>query len=210
MTSQVIVYGAGGHARVALDVLRLCGFSVLACLAPKAGRDIAGVPVFGEDVGLELAASRGCDRAFVAIGDNVVRRRVAMNARKLGFEVISAVSPHAYVASDVQVGSGSLIVHGAIINSSSRIGEDVIVNTGATVDHDNDIGHGTHIAPGCHLAGNVTVGENVLIGVGTVVIPGIAVGDDAVVGAGSVVVRSVAAKARVWGNPAIERGELMW
>lgn len=201
----VTVFGAGGHARVVIDVLRAAGHTVTACLAPTASEPLDGVPVIDEDAGIAELQRTVRPRVFIAIGDNVLRRKTAMTARSLGFDVISVISPHAYVASDVNVGSGTIIVHGAVVNPGTTLGEDVIVNTGASIDHDNVIEDAVHIAPGSHLAGSVRVGCGAFIGVGTAVIPGTTIGAGSMVGAGSVVVRDIQAGSRVWGNPAREK-----
>ncbi|MCU1527035.1 MAG: perB [Frondihabitans sp.] len=206
MSKEVFLFGAGGHAKVVIDVLRRQGVHVVACLEPEPRVDsVGGIPVLIESTGLPQLRADGHDRAFVAIGDNHLRRRIATRARAEGLELINAISPLAIVAPDVELGTGILIVHGAIVNAASRIGDDTIVNTGATVDHDARIGAGVHIAPGSHLAGNVTVGSMAMLGIGTAVIPGITIGDEAVVGAGSVVIRDITTATRVWGNPAREQ-----
>lgn len=205
--SEVVVFGAGGHAKVVADVLRSAGVVVRAFLAASANESIGGVPVLDESTAVEEMAVVGeLPGAFVAIGDNSVRTRVAARVRERGFSLVNAISPTAYLAHDVVLGTGILIAPQAAINAASVIGDDVIINTGATVDHDNTISTGAHIAPGSHLAGNVSVGERSFLGVGTAVIPGITIGADAVVGAGSVVIRDIPSHARAWGNPAREKG----
>jgi UDP-perosamine 4-acetyltransferase len=204
--AEVFLFGAGGHAKVVIDVLRRQGAHVVACLEREPHTDaVDGVPVLIESTGLPQLRADGHRSAFVAIGDNQLRRRIATRARDDGLELINAISPLAIVAPDVTLGTGILIVHGAIVNAGSSIGDDTIINTGATIDHDARIGVGVHVAPGSHLAGNVTVGSMVMLGIGTAVIPGITIGDEAVIGAGSVVIRDITTAARAWGNPAREQ-----
>lgn len=71
----------------------------------------------------------------------------------------------------VEIGDGTVIMDGAIVQPGARIGKHVIINTGATVDHDCIIGDYAHIAPGAHLCGHVEVGEGALVGVGVGVAP---------------------------------------
>ena len=199
------MFGAGGHARVAIDVLRAAGEDIRACLAPIAGGFISGVPIW-EELGTLTALAGAEQRVFIAIGKNSLRRQIAQDARNRGFEVISAISPRAYLAPDVAVASGVLVVHGAIVNSLAVLSDDVIVNSGATVDHDNFIAEGAHVSPGCHLAGNVVVGKETFIGIGSAIIPGITIGNGTLIGAGSVVIRDIGHGRRAWGNPAKDHG----
>ncbi len=202
MTARVGVFGAGGHAKVVIDVLRSAGAEVVACLVPGGSGEFCGVPVIDEADGVATVFADGSVLAFVAIGDNAARRGLAGRLRRRGLAFANAVSPSAYLAADVALGTGILIGPNAAINTATVLGDDVIVNTGATVDHDNVIGDGVHIAPGSHLAGTVTVGDGAFLGIGTSVIPGIRIGAGAILGAGSVVIRDVPAGARAWGNPA--------
>ncbi|WP_147430183.1 NeuD/PglB/VioB family sugar acetyltransferase [Frondihabitans australicus] len=199
------VFGAGGHASVAMDVLTAAGYTVAACLTPGGSGEKRGVPILDEVEGIRILRAQGVRRAHVALGDNVLRERVTAMVQGEGFDLVSAISPTASVADDVEVGAGTLVVHGAVVNVGTRLGAGVIVNTLASVDHDGDIGDFAHIAPGTHLAGNVTVGARSLLGVGTSVIPETTIGHDVVVGAGSVVVTHLDSTVRAWGNPARTR-----
>jgi UDP-perosamine 4-acetyltransferase len=202
---SVVVFGAGGHARVAIDVLRSDGWTVVACVAPGGDGDVSGVPVVDESAVASLRDKRSVRFAHVAIGDNGMRQRIADAAVEQGFELATGISGRAYVADDVVVGSGSLVVHGAVVNVGSRLGRCCIVNTAASVDHDGVLGDFVHVAPGTHLAGNVHVGDQTFVGIGSSVIPGIDIGRGVTIGAGSVVIRPVADDDRVWGNPARSR-----
>jgi UDP-perosamine 4-acetyltransferase len=202
MSGGVVILGAGGHAKVVIDVFRSAGIHVERCLVPGGSGEVSGVPIVDEGEGLHELRTRRASRAFIAIGSNDVRHRLGRELRAAGVEFANAISPTAYVASDVRLGSGILIAPQAVVNAASEIGDDVIVNTASSVDHDGRIGAAAHIAPGTRLAGNVLVGERGFLGVGTSVIPGISVGAGAMVGAGSVVIRDIPDGARAWGNPA--------
>lgn len=206
LENGVIVFGAGGHAKVAIDVLLSAGRPVVACITPDGGGALAGIPILSESSGLPDLLAKGYRAAFVAIGDNRIRRREAIRLRLNGLQLVNAVSPRAYIAENVWFGTGILVMHGVVINSGSRIDDDAIINTASSVDHDNRIGAGVHIAPGSHLAGTVTVADGAFIGIGSVVLPGLTIGRGAVVGAGSVVVEDVAEYHRAWGNPARDKG----
>jgi UDP-perosamine 4-acetyltransferase len=201
MDDGVVILGAGGHAKVVIDVFRSAGIRVEKCLVPGGSGQISGVPISDEAEGIEaLSAARS--RAFIAIGDNSVRLRLGRSLRERGIRFANAISPSAYLASDVRLGTGILIAPQVVVNAASDIGDDVILNTSCSIDHDSVIASGAHVAPGSHLAGNVHLGERSFLGVGTSVIPGISIGAGATVGAGSVVIRDIPADARAWGNPA--------
>lgn len=200
---NVIVLGAGGHAKVVIEILQANGETVDYCVSGTRGPDTcAGVSVLEGDAHLPLLRQRGYCRAFVAIGSNAIRQRMAAVVRRVGFQLINAISPHAIISPSVRLGGGIAVMAGAVINAASVIDDLVIINTGATIDHDCHIATGVHIGPQCALAGNVTVGEGTFLGTGAKAIPGIQIGRRGTVGAGAVVIRNIPDGAVAVGVPA--------
>lgn len=203
MNPDIIIIGAGGHAKVCIEILRGMGERVAVCVGEAtSGSHCLDVPVVPGNEHLERLRGEGYYRAFVAIGANAVRARLIRLVREHGFELVNAISPHAVVSPSVRLGAGIAIMAGAVVNAETVLDDGVIVNTGATVDHDGRIGRCAHIAPQCALAGNVTVGEEAFLGIGTRAIPGIVVGARATVGAGAVLIRAVEPDTKVVGVPA--------
>jgi len=204
----LVVLGGGGHAKVVIEILQDAGqYDVIGCTDGNAtSGSVLNVPVLGGDSELARIYASGVRNAFVAVGDNRLRRRLTKTARDIGFHLVNALSPHATVSRSVEFCSGIAIMAGAVINSCSRLGDGCIINTGATVDHDCAIGNWTHIAPGTNLAGRVIVGEGVFLGIGSRVIPGISIGEWSIVGAGAVVVRDLPAGITAVGVPATISG----
>lgn len=205
----VIVLGAGGHAKVVIELLRASGHEVFGVLdADPAPRTVVGATVVGDDSRLESLKAEGVTHAFIAIGDNGLRLRLGRKAQKAGFELVNAVSPFARVSPSVRLGAGIAIMAGAVINAESDIRDLAIINTGAVIDHDGLICEAAHVAPGCVLAGDVTVGQRAFLGVGTSVIPGRRIGEDVVIGAGACVVHDIAAGSLAMGVPARVTGRV--
>jgi len=203
MATSVFVYGGGGHAKVVIDILERMKDVKPAFVVDdtkRRGAKLCGYPVIGGGEAL-LAGGRRVKAGIVAIGDNAARARVAAWLTEHGFRAASAIHPAATIARDVEIGKGTAVMAGCVINSGARIGSHVILNTGASVDHDCAIGDFVHVAPGCHLCGGVKVGAGALLGVGTVVIPGVSIGTHVVVGAGSTVLQGIPDGARVAGSP---------
>lgn len=199
----VVVVGAGGHAKVCIELLQAMGHAVAYCVgAEDSPAHCVGVPVLRGDAHLAALAAQGYTRAFIAIGNNRVRVKLADTALALGFELVNAISPRAVVSPSARLGRGVAVMAGALINADSTIGDLAIINTGASIDHDGVIGAGAHVAPQSALAGNVEVGAQAFLGVGCKVIPNIRIGAGATLGAGSVVIADVADGATAVGVPA--------
>lgn len=206
---SVVGIGAGGHAKVIIDILRLNGeFDLIGLIdsdPSRVGDQVLGIPVLGGDDQLESLYRDGVRHAFLGIASlskTENNKRIFERISKLGFDIVKVIHPSAVVSSDVTIGRGSRIFGGAVINPGTILGENVVVNTGAIIDHDCMIGDHSQVAPGAGLAGSVTVGECSIIGIGAHVIQQIKVGDYAFVAAGAAVVRDVPSRIRVAGVPA--------
>ena len=206
---KVVGLGAGGHARVLIEILRYNKSYELIGLLDSGtelhGKNFMEVPVLGDDDLLPQVVKDGVQRFFVGlggIGDNGPRRRLFDIAIKFGMKPVEAIHPQAVVSLSAELGQGVAVMAGAVINACVHLGENVIVNTGAVVEHDCKIGDHVHIATGARLAGEVCVGNNGHIGSGATVIQGILIGENTIVGAGAVVIKDVPQGVTVVGCPA--------
>lgn len=195
---ELAIFGASGHAKVVLSTAKSLGYDVFAFYDDNekvAGTLICDIPVVGP-----LSQCFAGAIAIIAIGDNRAREAIAQKYNSSQWA--TPIHPHSFVDSSVEIGIGSLVCAGAVIQVDAYIGNHCIINTSASVDHDCVIGDFVHIAPGVNLAGNVTVGCGAMIGIGASVLPGIKIGKNSMVGAGSVVICDVPDNAVVVGCPA--------
>ena len=204
----VIGFGAGGHAKVVIEILRsMPDYEIVGLLDTRIerGANVLGVEVLGDDSLMAELKERGIEHAFIgvgSVGDSQPRRQLYEKVVGFGFQIVAAINAAAVVSITAQIGVGPTIMAGAIVNADAVIGDNVIVNTGAIVEHDCVIGDHTHIATGARLAGGVHVGPGSHIGIGAVVRQEIKIGAGAIVGAGAVVVRDVPDGMTVLGVPA--------
>lgn len=209
MPQQVVGLGAGGHAKVVIEILRAMGtWQIVGLLDSKSGlwgTKVFEIPVLGDDALLPQVRSQGVGFAFIgvgSVGDASVRRRIYEAVRQNGFQVVRAIHPSAVVSASSQMGEGVTLMAGAVVNASARLGNNVLINTGAIVEHDCVIEDHAHLATGARLAGAVRVGGAAHVGAGAVVRESLAIGQGAIVGAGAVVVKDVEPWTVVVGNPA--------
>ncbi len=194
---RILIVGAGGHGKVVADVVRIGGAFEIAAFADehatqRDGDLYLGARVFAGDRALARARELGIGWALLAIGDCAERLGCCERLRAHGFEIASAVHPRAVVAGDVNIGAGTLVLAGAVVNAAARLGEAVIVSSNALVDHDGDIDDGVHVGPGAIVGGGVRIGRATTIGAGATILPGLRIGAHANVAAGAVIARDVA------------------
>lgn len=205
MSEKIVVLGAGGHAKVILDILLknkeydICG---IIDRDDKEDKQILNVPIIGNDSILPILCERGIRMAIVAVGNNAMRRELSARLISCGYELISAISVDAVISQFAHIGKGVAVMPGAIINAGATIGDGAIINTNASVDHDCNIGNFSHIAPGSAISGGSTVGENSFLGTGSRVIDGITIGDNVMLGAGAVAIRDIPKNCTAVGVPA--------
>ena len=202
MPEQVIILGAGGHARVLADCIRQSGDLLLGFLddGKAKGSLIAGCSVLGFIEGAPVFAGQA--RFVMGIGDNQVRRRLDSLPCIRSLRWYTAVHPSASVAPSASLEAGTVVLAQAVVNVDAAIGRHCIVNSGAIVEHDNVIGDYVHLSPGSKLGGAVHVGNAAHIGIGATVRNGIRIGSDCVVGAGAVVVKDISSPGTYIGVPA--------
>lgn len=204
LVQPIIVIGGGGHAKVCIETLVAEGrFRPHICLDRTISEEyISGVPTATEESYLQTISNNERVFAFVAIGDNFLREKLALKFGQRGFSFPSAVHPRAFVSPSARVGAGVLIMPGAVVNAEAQIDDFAIINTNAVVEHDCIVGRCAHVAPGAVLTGGVTVGDHAFFGAGAVARQHVIIGACSIVGAGSVVVSNIPEEATYAGVPA--------
>ena len=204
MKPRLVVLGAGGHAKVIIDVLeQRAEMEIVGCTCPQTDlQDMLGHPILGSDEILRDLLASGVEYGFVAIGPNELRLKKIRMLTDMGFTLANAISSKAIISRHARLGFGIAVMPGALVNAGTVIGNGVIINTGAIVDHDCSIGEGAHVCPGAALAGIVRIGDGAVIGTGASIKPNVSVGDWTTVGAGAVVIGNLPAHVTAIGVPA--------
>jgi len=206
---QVIGLGAGGHAKVIIELIKsLDKYQVVGLLDSDSElwkKEIEGIPVIGGDDHLTEVFSMGVQHAFIglgSVGDTNPRKRLFKKAKKNGFQVIDVIHPQSIVSPSVELDEGIAIMAGAVINTGSILGKNVLINSGALVEHDCWVGSHVHVATGAHIAGGVKLEDGVHVGIGASILQKVCVGKNAIIGAGSVVLKDISEGEVVIGVPA--------
>lgn len=195
--NRLIIIGASGHGKVVADIAALCGYKDIVFLDNDPTiSSCAGYPVLGPDT---MTKELGGD-IFVAIGNGETRKRLIDRDAGRTFPVL--IHPSAVIAESVNIGIGTVVMAGAVINPDAKIGRFCIVNTCSSIDHDCIIRDFSHISVGAHLSGTVTVGNGTWIGAGVTVINNINICSRCIIGAGAVVINDIDESGTYVGVPA--------
>lgn len=193
--NRLIIIGASGHGKVVADIAVLNGYEDIVFLDDdENAKECAGWPVIGRST----KAPDG--EVFVAVGNAETRKRLMEHYS--GRHLPTLIHPSAVVAKDVEIGAGSVIMAGTVINPGARIGRGVIVNTSSSIDHDCVVKDYCHIAVGAHLSGTVVVERETWIGTGATVSNNINICGGCMIGAGAVVIKDIEEPGTYVGVPA--------
>lgn len=191
MKDMLIIIGASGHGKVVLDIANMMNLwknivfldddtTIKLCC----GKDVIGT-IKDIDKYKEVADF------FVAVGNNKIRERIQEHLVIKNIEVTNLVHPSAIICENVQIGIGTVIMAGVVINSDSKIGKGCIINTSSSIDHDNIVNDYVHISPGVNIAGTVEVGTRSWLGIGSSISNNIKISSDCILGAGTVVIKDI-------------------
>ena len=189
-SEEVILVGAGGHA---LSIAEFGGDRIRGYLSKEPNPAMPG-EWFGtdEDVPEVVEAGYPFHMAFVYSGLPVMQKRRELISfyKEAGARFVTLISPTAIVTPQSEIGEGSAVMQGAIINRAC-LGENVVVNSGAIVEHDCEVGENSFIAPGVVIGGFTKIGKNCFIGLGARIGNGLKIVDDVTVAMGAVVNRNL-------------------
>ncbi|MDR0261949.1 MAG: acetyltransferase [Sphingobacterium sp.] len=189
--NKLVLYGAGGHAKVLADIAEACNYDELVfCEDQPTKSSLLDYPV--------TATINNTDNCILAIGNNKVRKILS---DKLKNKFITLVHPKAQISNRALIKEGTVVMAGVTVNVDANIGKHCIINTNASIDHDCVIEDFVHLSPNTALAGNVKIGEGTHVGIGACVIQGINVGKWVTIGAGAVIIKDIPDGCTVVGNP---------
>jgi|SRR3989344_2578134 len=208
MKEKIVIIGASGHAKVVIDIVEKEHiYNIIGIIDPiaKVGEDILGYKILGNDEDLlYLNQKYGIKGCVVAIGNNQVRKSVVAKIRELihGIKFVTTIHPSAQIGKNVEIGMGTVIMAGVVVNSCSRVGNFVIINTNASLDHDCFLGDYASLAPNVSTGGNVEIGETTEISIGANIAHNIRIGKHTIIGAGAVVLSNIGDNVVAYGIPA--------
>ena len=203
MEKRIIIYGAGGHAKTVISLLRLLGWEISGIIddGVAAGTLVSGVQVLGGAEKLPEVRADGIEAAVNAvggIGNYAVRLNIFRRLQEQGFRFPTLIHPAAFVEDMVTLADGIQVLAQSYISSESTVGFGTLINAGVIISHDGKIGQCVNLSPGALLAGEVTVEDYAQIGMGATVNLGLTVGSRARVGNGATVKGDVPADGRVY------------
>ena len=209
MTALFGVYGASGHGRDTLPLLRMQLQGLDATLVfiddAEGPAEINTHPVMSWDAFLRKPAA--AKSVSLAIANSAVRQSLAMKCQSEGIGFVEVRAANVVQLDNVVIQEGAILSPFVTLTSNIEIGRHFHANMYASVAHDCVIGDFVTFGPAVKCNGNIHIEDHAYIGTGAVIKQGrpgkpLIIGRGAVVGMGAVVTRDVPAGVTVVGNPA--------
>lgn len=203
MVKRVLIYGAGGHSKTVISLLRLLDMEIAGIIddSVPAGTAVSGVNVLGGADILPQLRRQGIAHAVNAvggIGNYAVRWKIFELLKQEGFEFPTVIHPFAFVEDTVTLADGIQVLAQSYISSESTVGFGTLINAGVIISHDGKIGKCVNLSPGALLAGAVTIEDFAQVGMGATINLGVKVGSRARIGNSAVIKGDVPADGRVY------------
>jgi sugar O-acyltransferase (sialic acid O-acetyltransferase NeuD family) len=201
----ILIFGSSDLCRQVIRMMETQQeHNIIGIIDPHVPKEtsILGYPVLGDESAL-LTINHEVS-GLIAIGDNCLREKVAHQILKIKSDFEFITLKHASVHTDpsVTIGSGSIILPGALILNHVRIGNHTLIGTGTILEHDSHIGDFCNIGPGCITGGHLKMGNYSVLGLGTRVNHHISIGSNTVIGSGALVLNDIPENVVAFGSPA--------
>jgi sugar O-acyltransferase (sialic acid O-acetyltransferase NeuD family) len=206
MKTPVIIFGAKGMGRVALDIFQSNSVTIYCFLDDDEklhGKEVNDIAILGrtDDDGFLKYLGKKC-AAFIASDDNRFRETLVDMLKKRKVMPVNAIHANAYISELAFIGHGNMISAGVVVNTNAKIANHCVLSINATIDFDAELDDFVQVGAGTVINSGVKIGKRSFIGSGAVIVSGVQIGKDARIGAGSVVISDVKAGQTVFGNPA--------
>lgn len=207
MEKPVIILGARGLGKVALDILQKNNIMVYGFLDDDKelhGTEVNLIPVLGsiEDTNYWELIGKKCAACVAVEQSNRQQQLVAMLQAQRKAMPINVIHPSTMIATSVSLGQGNIVNTGVSLGVDAKLGSHCLVHTHASIEHDAIIHDFVQLGAGSIVGAGATIHAKVFVGAGATIVAGAEIGEGASIGMGAVVLTNVEPGAAVLGNPA--------
>lgn len=164
---NLLIIGAGGHGKCCYEIAeRMHCFDLIDFVDDNA-LSALNKTVIGKQAELKDLRKQ-YDSAFVAIGNNLIRKKISQEIKKIGFNLVNLIDPKAFVSSYANLGEGIVIFPNAVVETESHIEDGCVISANSVVHHEAKIKEYSLIYSNCVIKPTVVVDTLVTLKSGTI------------------------------------------
>ena len=212
MSKKIIILGGLGNGSVIANAIvdaNKCGYSewkFAGYLNDRHEKDssIEGFPILGKirDASEFIRKGFYFINTIYRIDGQQERIKLFENLKIPDSSLATFIHPMAYVAPNVKLGHGTVIMPHVSVSSGTIFGKCCLVMVGTTIGHNNNIGNYCHFAAQCCTSSFIKISPGVHIGLNATIRENLIIGKNSVLGMGSVLLENIG-ESEIWaGNPA--------
>ena len=203
---NLVIFGSGQHSKVVVDEInRLKKFNLLGYLSnqDKKKHSLKKVKFLGNIKNIKNINYKNYF-GIIAVGQGNIREKILKEIKNLKIKIKweKIISKDAKISTKTEIGEGTVIISGSVINRGTKIGKHCLINTGSIIDHDNQFGNFSSCGPGVITGGNVKVGKFSFLGIGSVIKNNIKIKNNTIIGAKSLILKDCKQNSVYFGSPA--------
>ena len=193
---SILLIGNGGHCKSCIEIIESTkNFKIKGIItqSKEKSESFMNYKIIGNDENINECFDKD-DSALICVGQIKspdVRIKLFNVLVKNKISLAKVTSSYSIISKYSSIGSGSIIMHNAIINAGAKVGLNCIINTNSLIEHDSEIGNHCHISTGAIINGNTTIGDECFIGSGSIVKEGVEIGERVIISAGQIVMKDI-------------------
>lgn len=210
MKEKIVIVGGGSFICNLINYIESMGkYDIVGYTDMQDNGTFYHVTYLGTDDILPQLFQNGVHCAALAIGNRLnntqLKQKVYVNIKEIGFDMPVIIGQNVIIHMGVEIGEGTIIRDGAIVQSNCKLGRCVMIGDRAIITHDTSIDDFTQVVSGCTLGRNLKIGKSVFFGYGAVVTNDLTIVDNCIIGANSLVNKDCLTEGKYLGSPAMLR-----
>ncbi|MEA1988089.1 MAG: acetyltransferase [Pseudomonadota bacterium] len=205
--TPLLLIGGGGHCASLIDVIESTEQYQIAGIVEAPGvqqTEFMGYPIVGTDDDLEdlIRQTPNCVITVGQLKTADLRKKLYKKVLACGGQLPVIVSPLAHVATQTEIGAGTVVMHFALVNSLAKVGDNCIINNYASIEHGSSIGAHCHLSTRSIVNGDCHIGHSCFLGSSATILQGKSIASETVIGAGALVTKDISQAGLYLGSPA--------
>jgi len=217
MKKDIVIFGSGDHSKIVFFELskyreyNILGFvdnyyrskQPVIFFKNQNYYNLGNIKLFFSKIKKKYKTTKFNIYGIIGVGLNYNRKKIRNEVEEIdkNFKWEKLISKNSILNGKVNIGEGTLIMSGVVINNNTKIGKHCIINSSSSIDHDNSFKDFSSCGPGVVTGGGVKVGENSYLGIGCVIKNNIKIGKNTVIGGNSFVNQNCLSNSTYIGTP---------